>query len=117
MRCFTEEYTTSVKIIEIEIIIKVFMSYIVFVLYLCRDVRFKYFYYTQFNYDKGCNDFCHFYPVCREASRFFVSVSDSERQHFGIALCDVVCLHLLDGVEGEDSGLVCLCHVLAVQCV
>lgn len=22
--------------------------------------------------DKGCNDLCHFYPVCCEASRFFV---------------------------------------------
>ena len=80
------------------------------------DVRFKYFYYTQVIPDKGCNDFCHFSPVCREASRFFCFCpSDCERQHFGITFRHVVCLYLLDGVEGEDSSLVCLCHVLTVE--
>ena len=112
MRCFTDANTTSVKIIEIEIIIKVFIQYIVFILYLCGDVRFKYFYYTQFNWD--CKDFL---LAVKQAGFLFPYVSDSERQHFWIALCDVVCLYLLDGVEGEDSGLVLLRYVLTVQCV
>ena len=59
MRCFTDEYTARVKITEIEIIIKVFMQYIVFISYLCGDVRFKFNSSVSFT-PKGCKDFIIF---------------------------------------------------------
>ncbi len=71
-------------------------------------------------YRQGCKDFCHFYLFAVKQAGFFCLcpyVSDSERQHIGVALRDVVCLYLLDGVEGENGGLVCLRDVLTVKSV
>lgn len=41
----------------------------------------------------------------RQAGFLFLSVSDSERQHIGIALCDVIRFYLLDGSESLHLGL------------
>lgn len=95
------------------------MPYLDFVLYLCHDVRFKYFFFHSGFTDKVVKIFVIFILFAVRQAGFFLfpSVSDSERQHFWVALCDVIRLYLLDGIEGEDSGFVLLCHVLTVECV
>ena len=71
MRRFTEATTTRVKIIEIEIIIKVFMPYLDFVLYLCHDVRFKYFFFHSGFTDKVVKIFVIFILFAVRQAGFF----------------------------------------------